>query len=371
MASDAPGPTMPRRLKPDDTLGVALIGLGDVAQAHLRAWGRQSGLRVLGGADPSATAREATASRFGITTWADHHEMLAAIKPDLVCVLTPCSLHEAHTLDAAAAGAHVLCEKPLTLSLASAERMQQACDAAGVSLHYGAVYRHMPAVRRARELIQAGAIGEVLLVRELLVGGRGPETHQPLSPVHYPPGGPCGAGMGLVDHGIHLIDLIPWLLGSGIVAAQGRGNRVGEPAGVEWMHFQMASGAVGQLTYHDGTWPTELPNEGLFSAGEAWGLDAQIVPAGGWQRDAGCLHVHGTRGALRIFHYANALVLTTAEGQRLVPLEGEPPPAHFGAQMLAVLDAVRRGEPPPTPAAAGREALRWLLSLYGSGGAAG
>ena len=75
--------------------------------------------------------------------------------------------------------------------------------------------------------------------------------------------------MGLVDHGVHMIDLFPWLTDSEIVSVMGRGNVSGETPATEFVYMTLANGAVGQLLYNDCTFDTDLPVEGIFSHGAA------------------------------------------------------------------------------------------------------
>ena len=200
------------------------MGLGDVAVPHLDAYGSSTSIEVVAGAEPRGDRRVAMGGRFHLRTYATAGEMLDRERLDIACVLTPAAAHCVATEQIASHGVHVVCEKPIAVDLGDARAMIAACDEAGVRFCYGSSYRFLPAIARARELIEAGAIGDVRLVVETAIGGRGREGHQPLSATHYPLGGPGGSGMGLVDHGIHSIDIAPWLLGSGVVSVFGRGN---------------------------------------------------------------------------------------------------------------------------------------------------
>jgi predicted dehydrogenase len=258
---------------------------------------------------------------------------------------------------------HVLCEKPLAASPAEAAAMIAACRSAGVQLAYGASYRFLPAVARARALIAEGALGDVVLMREQSIGGAGPAAREILPPSHYPAGGPGGSPMGLVDHGVHLIDAFAWLAGAPVVSAHGRGNVSGEALGPEHLTMTLANGAVGSLLYDEGTYATDLPAEGLFSWGASW--DAEGYHAGGaWAAHPGAIHVHGSKGALRIAHYANALFLNDKHGLRQLPLEGRPAPYHFAAQIDAFAEDLLAGRAPRCDAEAGLAALQVLAAAY-------
>src|ERR1700754_2155876 len=139
--------------------------------------------------------------------------------------------------------------------------MVEPCRAAEVPLAYGSFYRFLGPVAEARRAIADGRVGRVELVVETFVGGRGPAGQQAIGHDHYPAGGPGGTGMGLVDHGIHFFDVVPWLTGSPVVSALGRGNRSGSPLRPEFALLTLASGATAHLLCHDGTWSTSLPGE--------------------------------------------------------------------------------------------------------------
>jgi predicted dehydrogenase len=345
-------------------LRVGVAGLGAIAQLHLEAYAQVSTVSVVGGADPSADARARTASAHGIRCHASLGELLSAERPDLVCVLSSVNTHRPLVEEAASAGVAVFCEKPMAVSVDDALAMDEACRAADVLLAYGASYRFLGPMVEARRAIEEGRVGRVELIVETLVGGRGPAAQQAIGEEHYPAGGPGGTGMGLVDHGIHFFDLVPWLAGSPIVSALGRGNRSGSPLRPEFALLTLESGATGHLICHDGTWSTSLPNEGVWALGGSWDVAAHYAPAGAWARDIVEIHVFGTDGALRILPYVHHLFLSDADGLRELEVPQRPSPFHFGAQLEAVAAAVRNGTSPPVPAQAGIDALLVLEDIY-------
>ena len=346
-------------------LKVAIVGLGGVGAVHLEAYRGSDAVEVVAAAEIDEARLRAAQARHGFKAYTDYTEMLTAESIDLVVVATPVATHEAVTIAAAKAGHHVLCEKPLAVEAAAARRMIAACKAAGSTLFYGATYRQLPALRTARELVQAGAVGEVRLMREQEVGGTGPEGRQIMGFAHYPPGGPGGSGFGLVDHGIHLIDAFGWLTGSPVETVFGRGNISGAEPAPEYLLMNFRSGALGHLLYEDSTFPTALPGEGIFSWGAGWDIKG-YVPPGLWQNAPGCIHVHGSKGALRIFHYAQALFLTDKDGTRQIALEGRPAPGHFLAQVESCARTILDGAPIEVPGEVGLAAIEVLEAAYRS-----
>jgi UDP-N-acetyl-2-amino-2-deoxyglucuronate dehydrogenase len=360
MRSSSSGSGMLKRIT------VGIVGFGAVARIHVNAYRNCEHVEIVSVADNDAARLEQARGELDVSGYASLQDLLRAGVPDVVCVLTPPASHEVLVCVAAQAGAHVLCEKPMSLSVAACERMIEVCKAHNVRLGYGASYRYLPALQTAREMILRGDIGEVRVLREYAVGQWAGSARGTLGFGHYPKGGPGGSGMGLCDHGIHLIDVFPWLMDSVTVAASGRGNIAGEPQGPEYAHLEYANGAVGQLLYEDGTFSTTLPGEGAFAWGGGWnvGNSAAMALSGAWNPDPGCIHVHGSSGSLRIYHYANLLYRRAAAGAQQIRVPDRPMPQNFALQLEAFVEALRNGAPVPVPGEVGLEAVRTLLGIY-------
>lgn len=107
-----------------------------------------------------------TAEAFGISrVYSSYEELLADPGVDAVYIPLPNHLHREWVIRAAAAGKHVLCEKPLALDAREAAEMVEACTKAGVHLAEAFMYRHHPRILQLKELIDGGAIGEVRVIR--------------------------------------------------------------------------------------------------------------------------------------------------------------------------------------------------------------
>jgi predicted dehydrogenase len=345
---------------------VGIVGVGSVARVHIEAYRQVNGITIVSVADTNPTQLAWAGQQLGISCYSTLDDMLRGQRLDVVSVLTPPASHEELVTSCARAGVHVLCEKPMSLSVESCERMIEACRANGVRLGYGSSYRYLPAVMTAREMILRGDIGDILLLREYAVGGISAAKRETLGFAHYPKGGPGGSGMGLCDHGIHLIDVFPWLMDSVTTGVWGRGNISGEPQRPEFAHLEYANGAMGELLYEDGTFSTTLPSEGVFAWSAGWGIgsDGSPAPEGGWSPDPGSIHVHGSRGSLRIYHYANTLFHRDQAGIRQVRVPDQPMPANFAMQLEAFIEAIRSGAPTPVPGEVGLDAVRTLLGVY-------
>jgi predicted dehydrogenase len=343
---------------------LGIIGLGDVATAHLAAIPLVPAAELVSVCDISSDLAESVADSWGARAYSDPLALLADGGIDLVMILTPASTHRALVEAAADSGVDVFCEKPLAITLQDGAAMISACDAAGVRLFQGLTYRYMPAIRKAYELINSGAVGRVQLMTEQMIGGHGLAGYRQWSQIHYPHGGPGGPGMSLIDHGFHLIDIFSWFVGRQPVQVIGKGQISGAPADSEYLIMTYPCGAVGHLLYNNATFSAGLPNEGMFSGGAGWTTDGSMAPAGTWIDDPGSISVYGTEGTLRIFHYCNALFLNTGSGPKRVELQGRAPLGHFATQLEACLAAIADNLPPPVSGHDGMAALRTLLSAY-------
>jgi len=347
-------------------LRVGLIGLGGVAEVHLHAYKEVKEIEVVAGAEPREDRLNEMAARWGFRGYVDFVEMLEKEKLDIACVLTPARSHREVTEKAAEVGVHVLCEKPLAVTLEDAAAMVERCEKQGVKLCYGSSYRFLPACRKAKEMIGDGQLGEISLLMEVSVGGQGYQNWHDLGPGHYPPGGPGGGGMGLLDHGIHLVDVFRWLAGSEVDSVVGRGNFSGDPPQTEFATMIFQSGAVGQLVYNEATYAAELPYEGVFSWGGSWDVSGRLTPGGGWNPNPGSIRVYGRKGALRIYYYANKLFSTGEGRQEQIQVLDRPMPFNFALQMESFARRLQNGLAPEVSGMDGVKALQVVLAAYKS-----
>ena len=150
-------------------LRVGLIGAGTIAfSAHLPAIRKlRDTLELVAVADVREDNAQRAAREFGAAAhYTDYHALLARDDLDFVDICTPEFLHAEQTEAAAAAGLHVICEKPMCSSVEEADRMIAACESAGVMLFVAHSRRSTGRYRQIRAAIERGDIGEVRYVRE-------------------------------------------------------------------------------------------------------------------------------------------------------------------------------------------------------------
>lgn len=149
------------------TIKIGLIGCGGIAVYHARGYlAIPSEARIKAVADVVAdNARRMAELAGGARIFADYRALLAEGDVDAVDILLPHHLHADAIVAAAAAGKHVLCEKPLCLTLAEADRVERAVRESGITLMCAHNQLYTPAMRRARELLDAGALGQLYTIR--------------------------------------------------------------------------------------------------------------------------------------------------------------------------------------------------------------
>jgi predicted dehydrogenase len=190
----------------DRRVRVGLVGTGFIGAIHAESLRRTSGAELWAVASRSGDRAAEFARRHGIAhAFGDYRKLLEMDELDLVVVGAPNDLHCAITLDAAAAGKHVVVEKPLCLNLAEAERMIAASRAAGVKLMYAEELCFAPKYVRLKELVDSGALGEVVLVKQS-------EKHDGPHAAHFWDVERAGGGV-TMDMGCHAIEFFRWMLG--------------------------------------------------------------------------------------------------------------------------------------------------------------
>lgn len=189
-----------------DTIRVGIVGSKFAADFHAASYSRNSRVKIA--AVAAIDNLEPFSAKWNIpATYDDYNEMLAREDLDLVSVCLPNSLHHDVVLAAAKAGRHVFCEKPLATTVEDAREMLDACGRAGVKLFYGEDWCFAPALRRAIEIINEGAIGRTLYVKAKECHNG---THSPFAKARLTCGGGC-----LIHLAIHPIGWVLHLVGDG------------------------------------------------------------------------------------------------------------------------------------------------------------
>jgi predicted dehydrogenase len=187
-------------------VGVGIIGSQFISTIHAESLRACPQAEMRGVASATAEHAEAFADRYGIPRhFTDYRELLARPEIDMVVVGVPNHLHGPVAVDAAAAGKHVVMEKPLCLNLAEADRMISACRDAGVKLMYAEELCFAPKYVRLKQLLDSGALGRPTLVKQS-------EKHDGPHAAHFWDVERAGGGV-TMDMGCHAIEFFRWMLG--------------------------------------------------------------------------------------------------------------------------------------------------------------
>jgi len=236
------------------TMRVGFTGGGNITDTHIRAVQGVAGLQAAGVCGPNAAKVAALAARDGLVAAPSLAALLDQAQLDIVCIGSPSGVHADEIALAASRGCHVLCEKPLDVTLARVDAAIEAVERAGVSLGLFFQDRCTPAFREAREAIAAGRLGRVLLVDARVKWYRTPEYYRSAAWRGTPA---LDGGGALMNQGIHTIDLLLYLLGD-VKEVQARAATALHAIEVEdtlVASMVFASGALGTFQATTAAWP--------------------------------------------------------------------------------------------------------------------
>jgi predicted dehydrogenase len=322
---------------------VAVIGSGFIGRDHVAAYRTRPDVELVGIVDPSTETAAAVAAEAGARAYSDHRAMFAAEHPDAVSICVPTALHLPLAEDAAAAGAHVLLEKPMAVSVAECDAISTACARAGVTLMLGLTHRFHRELIEARRLIGEGAIGPPSLAQDLFsFGESGPW------PGWYYDRALSGGGE-LMHDAVHLVDRLTWLIDSPVVevfaatTTYARNVDGVEDGGAAVLRF--ASGAIATLFVNQSTYPLRA--------------DAPSVPMPGRCE----LEIHGPRGSIRYRTWHELIVDLAGQPSRTVSgVERDEMRREIGE----FLDAIRDRRAPSVGAREGRHGIAVVEAMYRS-----
>ena len=186
----------------------ALIGAGIIGRVRARTVAEREGVSLVGVADPDEAAARKCADSYGGKAFTNYQDMLAECQPDCVMIASPVHYHEEGAVAAFEAGAHVLCEKPLSNSHESTLRILDGAKKHNRTLAVGFNHRYYPSIEFLTEIIDSGQIGTIDHLR-IITG------HDGLSNLR------CdwmykkefSGGGAMLDCGIHMTDLARFIGG--------------------------------------------------------------------------------------------------------------------------------------------------------------
>ena len=252
---------------PVNPLRLGVLGLGRAFTLMLPTFQGNARLRLVAAFDPRETARQAFETTFGGRAHASAEAVCADPEVEWVYIATPHQMHVDHVLLAARHGKHVLVEKPMAIALDDCTRMIEACEAAGTQLIVGHSHSFNAPVKRARELVDAGAIGAVRFIHamqytDFLYRPRRPEELD------------TARGGGVVfSQAAHQMDIVRLLAGgqaTSVRALTGRWDPARPTEGAYSALISFADGAFASATYNGyGFYDTDALMDGIGELGGA------------------------------------------------------------------------------------------------------
>lgn len=252
----------------------ALIGCGRIAPNHIAAaMNNQNDLELCAVCDPIAERMEAVLSplpkeqRDKVRRYRDHREMLAEVKPELCAVATESGLHVYVGLDVLRAGANVIIEKPLALSLADARLLIQEAEARGLKLCACHQNRFNKSIQKIRSAVEENRFGRMLHGAAHIRWNRGPAYYEQAKWR----GTWAQDGGALMNQCIHNIDLLRWMMGDAVTEVMAYTDNLkhdyiqAEDLGLAMVKF--ANGAYGLIEGTTNIYPHNL-EETLYLFGE-------------------------------------------------------------------------------------------------------
>jgi UDP-N-acetyl-2-amino-2-deoxyglucuronate dehydrogenase len=325
---------------------VALVGCGRISRNHLEAIAKVAELQLVSVADLQLERAQAVGSTYGVPAFSSLEEMLAAVPSDLVAICTPSGLHPQHGIVAARAGRHVLTEKPMAISLAGADDLVAACDAAGVQLFVVKQNRLNPAIQLLKRAVDKGRFGRIYMANVTVRWTRPQEYYD----AETWRGTWEFDGGAIMNQASHYVDLMQWLVGpveSVMAKTATQARRIeAEDSGVAVVKFR--SGALGVIEVNVLTYPRNL--------------EGSITILG----EKGSVKIGGT-AVNRVDHWSFE---TYDDDDKLVEAASTNPPTVYGfghegyyRNLLPVLRGTAKAD---TDGRAGRKSLELILGIYES-----
>ena len=223
---------------------IGIVGAGSMGHAHAAGWS-ETGAEIVGVVSNDRASSEELARTVDARVMSDVSELMAEV--DVVDLCVPTDLHRDMTVQAARAGKHVVCEKPMALSIEDGRSMIEACRENGVRLFVAHVLRFFPQYRAAADAVSAGRVGDLGVMR--------------FKRVSYPPQGAerswfadeARSGGMIFDLMIHDFDYARWLAGDveRVFAKSVRSGRPGAASDYALVTLRFQSGAMALI---EGGW---------------------------------------------------------------------------------------------------------------------
>lgn len=325
---------------------IAFVGCGRISNNHFDAIEKIDGLDIVAVSDEIGERAREAGDKLGVPWYTSLPAMLAGAECDVVCIATPSGLHPEQGVMAARAGKHVVTEKPMAISLAAADELVNACDAAGVHLFVVKQNRLNRPIQLLKKAVDSGRFGRIFMANCTVRWAR-PQEYYDQAPWR---GTWKYDGGAFMNQASHYVDLIQWMMGpveSVIAKTATLARRIEtEDSGAAVIKFQ--SGALGVMEVTMLTYPRNL--EGSFTI----------------LGEKGTVKIGGT-AVNKVEHW---LFDEPADDDKLIEQMNTNPPNVYGfgheGYYRNVLSVLRGEAKADTNGREGRKSLELILGIYES-----
>lgn len=344
-----------------ERLRVGIVGAGRIADLNCLGWLDHPAGEIVAVCDPDDDTRQRRAEQWEATPYASLDDLLADDRVDAVEILTPHHLHADQAIAALSAGRHVSLQKPPTLTLEEYDRVAAAARTSPGTFRVYENFEFYPPHRLARDLIDAGEIGDVLSVRIITAGGRldtgqgwvvpATANRWRMDPAR------CGGGMLTFDHGFHCFQLGRMFVDDPVEVVHAFINwitladdaRIDAPASITWRY-------AGRPRF--GSWEV-IPSIGMDVASDYYVSDDRLEIRG----DRGIIWV--TRCAGRLLEEPALVLYRDGETRAFHRVDADWA-SSFRAATTHFIDAVLAGTPARLDADDARATLVFALAAQRS-----
>jgi predicted dehydrogenase len=332
-------------------IGYCVIGLGRIADHFMRGVAQGSTSKITGLVSGHRDKAEKIAAQYGVPTssiysYEDMDRMRENKTIDAVYVALPNSMHAEYTIRSAKAGKHVLCEKPMSVTVAEAEQMIAACKAANVKLMIAYRLHYEPLNLKAVQLIKDGSLGQVHTINGAF-GFNSPAGEWRLTKK-------LGGAGSLYDVGIYVLNASRYLTGE-------------EPSNFAGVVSTMSHDGRFDEVEENVSWTLKFPSGVLATGSSSYGTQ---MP--------GYYKVFGTKGWLQLdpaFNYEGLRMRASyTTGEKDVPpvvIDQENPekdPKQFEREADHFTECILQNKTPQSPGEEGLRDMRYMQAIYKSAG---
>ena len=329
-----------------------IVGAGAISQLHARSIAEIENVRLAGFYDLYAPAAEARAQEYGVKAYREYQDMLDDPAIDAIIIATPSGMHRDTAVMAAEAGKHIICEKPMEITVRRIDDIIEACDRNNVLL--GGIFqmRFSEPIRLVREAMSAGRFGKMVLASGVMRWYRTPEYY---SSSNWRGTWDIDGGGALMNQAVHMVDVL--------IHINGDVESVSAVAGTLSHDIEVEDNLCAVLKYRNGSFGT---------------IEVSTSCAPGFPRRMEFSGVNGTvtfeEDKILRWEFSEPL----EEDAKLVAESSQKESAHGGrtplgisinghkAQLEDFACAIREGRKPAVDGREARRAIELICAIYES-----